>query len=102
MPTNTYQMVANGAGLQGTAPSRVYTFTGDQYQPFGTLQVIEGTGLSRADPKRRVAVKHLPSRSTATPNDFDDFDDLCEDVNAGGTLAFTIVCDASTNNIIDF
>jgi hypothetical protein len=96
---STYTMVANGyTYYAGPPPPRWYKFTGDSAQPFGILQVIEGTGTSRVDPSRRIAIKYMPARTAATTGTCDDFQDLYESVTAGGTLVFTIVCDA--NNYI--
>ena len=87
-------MVASGYSYYaGPPPPRWFKFTGDSAQPFGTLQVTEGPGSSKADPgPNRRAKMFLPTAN---------FQDLYNAVMAGGTIVFTIVCDAN-NNITGF
>lgn len=95
----TYTMASTEYFSNPYPPPRWYKFKGDGL-PLVLLQIIEGAGLSKVDPVRRTAVKYLPPRG-GTPGEYDDFQDLVEDLATGGTFVFTMVCDAS-NNITEF
>lgn len=93
---HTHIMVSTDYFPNPSPPGRWYKFKTDSALPFTVLQVVEGTGVSKIDPVRKIAVKYLPARGTSPgmPRDYDDFTDFVEDLAAGGTFVFTIVCDS--------
>ena len=98
MSLNTISVATSTTTYFSSPPK--YTFDAPG-QPLVQFQVVQGTGTSAVNTTQHKGILYLPARS-GTPGDFDDFDDLHEDVpNTNVHPTFQITYDTSNNHITD-